>query len=56
MERTTFTAAEVADYIGLSKDFVYKLVRENKIPYIRIGARVVFKRTSIEQWLTEKEG
>ena len=55
LERTTLTVQEVAGYIGVSKDFVYKLVRQKDIPFVRIGSRVLFKRASIESWLSDAE-
>jgi len=55
MERTTFTVLEVAGYIGVSRDFVYSLVARNEIPHIRIGSRIVFKRTSIDSWMNAIE-
>ncbi len=30
---------------------IYHLVAEQKIPHVRIGARVFFDRTVIEEWL-----
>lgn len=55
MDRTTLTVKEVADYIGVSKDLVYKLVREKEIPAVRIGRRLVFRMESIEKWMVGKE-
>lgn len=55
IERTTFTIEEAAQYIGISKNLMYKLVREKQIRAIRIGRRILFKRDSIDQWLKEKE-
>jgi len=55
VERTTLTVKEIAIYIGLSVDMIYKLVREKHIPHIRIGSRVMFKKNSIDNWLDELE-
>ena len=55
LERTTLTVQEVAGYIGVSKDFVYMLVRQKDVPFVRIGSRVLFKRASIEAWLSDAE-
>lgn len=49
-------AAEVAEYLGLSKDAVYRLRREGKLPFIRLGERrILFKKDSIDRWLAEQE-
>ncbi|OEH55930.1 hypothetical protein AQ616_19020 [Oceanobacillus sp. E9] len=35
----------------LSKSFIYKLVKENKIPHKRVGSKIIFDIETIEQWL-----
>ncbi len=55
MDNITYTAKELAEKIQVSKGLIYKLARENKIPYIKIGDRVVFRKTTIDEWLREKE-
>jgi excisionase family DNA binding protein len=56
MYRRTIDADEVADYLGVSRDLIYELVRQRKIPHNRIGKkRIVFRRQAIEQWLAEQE-
>jgi excisionase family DNA binding protein len=50
--KITLTVAEVADLLGLSKDCVYKLVREKQIPHVHAGRRILFHRPVIEQWLS----
>ncbi|SDI43176.1 helix-turn-helix domain-containing protein [Natribacillus halophilus] len=55
VDRQTLTAKEVSEYIGVSIDMIYKMVRENSIPYIPVGNRKLFRRESIDQWLMEKE-
>lgn len=55
IERTTIKVNEVAEYLGLSKDFIYKLCRERKIPKIKIGSRIMFKKDTIDKWLSDLE-
>ena len=55
IERTTLTVGEIATYLGLSKDFIYILVRENRIPHVRVGRRILFKRESIDKWFEDME-
>lgn len=54
IKRSTLTVSEVAKYIGLSDDFIYILCREKRIPHIKIGSRILFKRASIDEWLEDK--
>lgn len=55
MERATLNVRETAAYIGISKDLVYGLVRENKIPCVRVGKRILFRKESIDKWMEEQE-
>ena len=55
MERMTYTTYEVADYLGLSKDMIYKMAREGEIPCARIGRRLLFKKESIDKWFSSIE-
>ncbi len=45
------TVCELAGYLTLSKSMVYKLVDEGKLPHIRIGKSLRFRRAEIEEWL-----
>ena len=42
---------ELADYIHLSKSFIYKRVCYKTIPFVKLGTRTVFVREQIDQWL-----
>ncbi|PFR94851.1 helix-turn-helix domain-containing protein [Priestia megaterium] len=53
MNRQTITVKEVATLIGVSKDLIYELVREKKIPHIKIGKRILFAHVNINNWLNE---
>ena len=55
MERTTLTTKEVADYLGISTGLVYTLVRERKIPSVKLGRRILFKIDSVDRWLAQQE-
>lgn len=55
MERNTLTVIETAAYIGVSKDSIYALVRENGIPYVRVGKRILFRKETIDNWMQLQE-
>lgn len=55
MTRQILTVQEIANYIGVSRDLIYKMVRTNEIPFIRIGKRLLFRKESIDQWLLSRE-
>ena len=47
------TAAEASELI-LPRSSVYKLVRNRRIPFVRIGRRVFFVRHALIQWVSEE--
>ena len=49
------TPEEVAKTLKISRVFVYKLLRERKIPSIKIGRVVRIPRSKFEDWLRSKE-
>jgi excisionase family DNA binding protein len=42
---------ELAEYIKVSKSFLYKRVCYKTIPFIKLGTRTVFVREQIDQWV-----
>lgn len=56
MERSTLTVAEAAQYIGVSQDTMYNMVRENQIPYARARRRILFRKATLDDWLAKQEG
>lgn len=54
IERSTLTVEEIAKYIGISKEQIYLMVREKRIPCFRIGRRILFKRESIDRWIEDQ--
>lgn len=48
-------AEDVAAILGVSKDWVYAQVNMGKIPYVRLGRRVRFRRESIDAWIETLE-
>ena len=53
MERRTMTVKEAAVYVGFHSDTIYDMVRENKIPHLRIGRKILFLPEVLEDWLLE---
>jgi excisionase family DNA binding protein len=49
------TADDVAELLGVGKDWLYAEVRANRIPHVRLGRSVRFRAESIEQWIRELE-
>ena len=54
VKRSTLTVYEVAEYLGVSVDMVYILVREKRIVHFRIGRRILFKKDAIDKWIEQQ--
>lgn len=48
-------AEDVANYLGVRPDWVYREVRAGRLPHIRLGRAVRFRRESIEAWVDARE-
>lgn len=55
MNKQTMTVAEAANYIGVSKDLIYQSVRENTIPNIKLGRRILFRKSALDNWMDQQE-
>jgi len=45
------TIEQVADYLQVSKEKVYKLCQRGKMPAYKLGGQWRFDRNEIDQWL-----
>lgn len=45
---------EVSDYLRLALPTIRKLVCSRKIPFIRLGRRVLFDETRLAEWVRER--
>lgn len=55
MTDTWLTVKEVAQYLKLSPDLIYKLAQQGKIPASKVGTAWRFNREKIDQWMEAKE-
>jgi excisionase family DNA binding protein len=52
-----FTVEEIANYLRIKPLTVYRWIKQNRIPFIKLGRRNFrFRRTVIDQWLKDHEG
>jgi|GEM_PF-405725 excisionase family DNA binding protein len=54
MEDSLITVKDVADYLKLKEQTVYLLARQNKIPSLKVGGSLRFKRSQIDAWLSAR--
>jgi excisionase family DNA binding protein len=50
------SAAEVAEMIGMTTEYVYELSRRGRIPTITFGRKRRYRREAVVRWLEELEG
>lgn len=55
MEKTKINVAEFAEMYGISQDLAYRLIREGKVPAVKIGSRIILDVKRLEEWYAEKE-
>jgi len=51
----TLTAKQAAQYIGISYWTLLNLVREGQIRHFRGGNKILFRQTSLDEWMYEAE-
>lgn len=47
------TVEDVAALLKVEKQLVYKLKRDRKIPFIKIGGVIRFRRVDVDQWIEQ---
>ena len=55
MQRTTLTAKEAAEYLGISYWLITQLVRRKQIPCSIVGKRILFRKEALDIYLSKKE-
>jgi len=49
--QTLLNVKEAADYLGLAVSTIYKLVSWKRIPFYKLGARVLFSTSALDKWV-----
>jgi excisionase family DNA binding protein len=49
--RKLITAKEASQYLSLSTDTVYRMASLKKIPYLKVGDRVLFDIKTLDHWV-----
>ncbi len=55
MDERLMTAEQVADRLGVRRDWVYRQSRSGFLPVIRLGRYHRFRREAIEDWIRAQE-
>ena len=51
MEDRWFSVDEIAEYLGIKRDTVYKWIKEKKMPTHRMGRLWKFRREEVDDWV-----
>jgi len=49
--RRLITAKEAGQYLSLSTDTIYRMAAQKRLPYLKIGDRVLFDIKRLDQWI-----
>ena len=49
------TLEEVAEYLRLSKDTVYRMANMGKLPASKVGSQWRFRKEDVDQWLEKNK-
>ncbi|MFB3884438.1 MAG: helix-turn-helix domain-containing protein [Thermodesulfobacteriota bacterium] len=52
--RRLITAKEASQYLSLSTDTIYRMAAMKKIPYLKIGDRVLFDVKALDHWIEKR--
>ena len=55
VERLTLSVTEAAKVLGISRNTAYELVKQEQIPYIRFGKRILIPRKRLVAMLEDEE-
>lgn len=55
MTEKLLNADDVAEVLGVTKDWVHRAARECRLPVVQLGRFQRFRREAIEQWIREQE-
>jgi excisionase family DNA binding protein len=53
LEDPFFDVAGCAAYLSQSERWVRRQVQEGKLPYVRMGRRLAFRRSALEKWIED---
>jgi excisionase family DNA binding protein len=54
MKEQYLNVTQAAAYLTLSKSTVYQYLHYKKIPFFKIGERVVFSKSQLDKWIKKQ--
>lgn len=56
MTERLLSVVEVAAFLGVKRDTVYKLIDRNGLPGVKVGRLWKFRREQVNEWVNEQPG
>lgn len=56
MNMQWMTVKDVAEYLKLSPDLIYRLAQQGRIPVSKVGNRWRFNKDKVDQWMEGQVG
>ncbi len=53
LRREVLTVSEVAKTLGIGRNSAYELIRQHKLPALRLGRRIVIPRVALQRFLDQ---
>ena len=53
-QKERLNSEEAADFLGISINTLYEWVSQKRIPHMKVGGLLKFKRGHLEKWLEKK--
>ncbi len=53
LRREVLTVPEVAKTLGIGRNSAYELIRQHKLPALRLGRRIVIPRVALQRFLDQ---
>jgi excisionase family DNA binding protein len=55
MEQRYLPIPQTAEFLGVSKWTIYRLVKDQSIPYVPIRGRIVFDKEDLIAWMDKRK-
>lgn len=53
MDQKILTVKEAAAILRVSQSKLYKMVKENKVPHVSLGGRIIFPAIRLMEWVND---
>lgn len=53
METRIYKINEIAEILGISKSYAYQMIKEEKIPVVRLGRRIIIPKPKFDVWFEQ---